>query len=437
MVGTSRTARYEGRESTVRSVIQSPHGVLLGLFIVAVAISPRLRLEGFLGDSEAVDIRFQDILLVPAAAVAFLDRRRLSDSPLAPIFKWWLPLMLWGILLVTGITALTDLEVSTVRRIGYVGRAIELFIIAEVVGRLFIGSGTRRANLALAAIVVAVAANVAWTLHQLTIGTTGTLLGAEVSSTIVSYGPKLVGEPSAFGTGQFFLFTGAVGAASLSSRYLSRTWSSMILLAGVIGTVVSESRVSFIALLVIVLLTFSLSPRARKRVRPLGIVTGLVLSAVVVFYSIGTFGNRLSSDGLDASLEVRVRSIWGPATEMLWSNPLFGMGPGGMLKSRGPDEAHNFFLRAFLDFGLIFGFMYIVGFFIVLKASYRSMITSDRVELRMFSALAFYMTLGILISGTVQDSMTAVMSSHLLMLALGLFAGALEVYVADQRFPSA
>ncbi|MCP6031679.1 hypothetical protein NL371_26670, partial [Klebsiella pneumoniae] len=77
--------------------------------------------------------------------------------------------------------------------------------------------GYRALHTVFGAVTLGAFLNLLWFGYQLVVGTPQTLVGQEVGDQIESYGPKLIGEPSAFGTGQYWAFVAAVAAARLKT----------------------------------------------------------------------------------------------------------------------------------------------------------------------------------------------------------------------------
>jgi O-antigen ligase len=134
---------------------------------------------------------------------------------------------------------------------------------------------------------------------------------------------------------------------------------------------------------------------------------------------------RLSTEGVEASAEYRVEYIWRPLLQYALGHPFLGIGPGSLGTSRYPwTEAHNIILRVALDFGLFTAacFAFLLGTLLV--RSWRAGRGAQSVEQRVFATVAFYSVAVVVVAGMLQESLSAVMSSHLTMLTVGLFAGA-------------
>jgi len=410
---------------------------LLALLIATICLSPRLRLAGVFPDLQTVDLRWQDLLLLPMALVLVVGLGRRRRGPLISLFGYGLPVFVWGLLLIVASHMLSNSDVSALRRIAFGGRVIELFVLGAVVAQLYLRSGTLAAKTVIGSLQFVIIANGLWVGYQFVTGYQGTLLGSAVGDRLTSYGPKLVGEGSAFAAGQFFTFSTAVGIAQFRSRIVPRRVAAVPVLIGILGVILSESRVS-IAGTAFVLLSFAgLSTRSyfgKIRLNAGGLVlASLALATILLIFLPAIQESRFNPERLYSGLQVRVDGVWLPFGEMVLERPLGGLGPGGITPEMSSPEAHNAFLRALVDFGLVFGPLFVYLFLRAMVTALKLGLSSDSKAASMFGYLAFLYTGAVLISGTMQDSMTVVMSTHLLMLALGLLAAEIARHATSER----
>lgn len=400
--------------------------LLLFLLILAVCVGPRLRVSG--DGADRIDIRYQDILLIPAMFHLLASNAHNMRWPLFRLVGYRLPVFVFGAIVVTVIIAVINPDVEILRRVFFLGRGFELFVIAAVAAGLFFSARDRGARASLQAVYLAAYGNAAWMGYQMYAGKTGTLLGSTVGATIESYGPKLIGEGSAFGTGQFFAFTAAVAVAQLRAKYGRRLPPLLLLAVSAGGAWVSQSRISIGVIAVCVAVLLVLSTRRGNLLNIGRTALAAILLWAAVEFVLPQLQGRQSLEGVEAGVGVRVDNVWGPLLEVMGNNPLMGAGPGGLVGDL-PVEAHNIYLRAVLDYGLVVGAIFIAIFLGVMfrgfKASKDPEMSPDG---KLFANLAFLAVLGVLVSGFVQDALTGVMSSHLTMLAIGLFAGALRFH---------
>lgn len=401
---------------------------MLFLLVLMVGISPRLSLQ-FL-DAE---IRVQDLMVPFLLLYLAMSISPRVKHPIRQLLGVLLPLFLFFSFAVVALSLMLTAEVSVLRRVAYYGRTIELFAIAAIVAGLYLRSGPKAFDVALRGITAGALLNLGWFIYQTVSGDSTTLFGTEVSDDIESYGPRLLGEPSAFGVGQYWAFIAAVAAARIKNR--KNFWFSVVLLVGAFwGAVVAESRISVGAILVIAGLLLTLGPDRRRPIDLMGILTGVILIVGGFVTIVPQLGDRFSREDIASSIDVRVDTIWSPQIQIVLDSPLIGIGPGGLLGEGNQSEAHNIVIRAMLDFGILVGALFLGLFVVALVRSYRlARSTSVDTVTRTVAYLAAFSILATLISGMMQDSLTAVMSSHLTMIAIGLIAAQRAVFFHNRK----
>jgi hypothetical protein len=398
--------------------------LLLTAMILAIGLGPRIRVPGLL--DRAVDLRVQDLLLIPA--LLYVGSRTPS---LRDVWGRWAAYFVVGAVTLTGIRLLLDPSISIIRSVAYLGRGIELFVLAAVVAGLFRLSGHAAGRVALRAIHAAIIGNLLWVAYQMATGANGTLLGSSVGNILDGYGPKLVGEGSAYGSGIFLAFTVAVGCAEWLSGATSRWWAGSLVAAGAVGTYLVQSRVSLAAVAACLLALLFLPVGDRRRSVSGGLSLAVVAMAIYVFADrLIPQSGRLSGGGMDTSLGDRVEGIWGPLIDILLSGPnlLVGIGVGQLGTSDYPHwvEAHNIVLRSLLDYGLPITIAYFATFATILvRVLHCATATGIPRERQLWASLCAVTIIAVTVTGALQESLSAVMSSHLLVLTVGLFAGAL------------
>lgn len=408
---------------------------LLAALILAITIGPRIRLPGLL--DRHVDLRVQDFILIPA--LLYVGRR---VPRMRPVWGPWPLLFAVGAIVVTTLHLWMDPTMSILRTVAYLGRTLETFVLAAVVAGLYRLAADRALSTALSSLHIAVAANVSWVAFQYATGAQRTLLGSGVGDTIESYGPKLVGEASAFGTGFFFVLVAALGCAQLLTAAASRWVGLTLLVVAAAGAYVSQSRVSLGAVaLCIVAVLFLPDAKGNRRV-----FSALVMAAaaVVIVPRLPEAG-RLSEAGLEHGFSGRMGPIWDPLIEIFVQHPVLGIGTGQLGTATYPwTEAHNIALRAGLDYGLVVGGLFLAGYLAIGWRARRTAFAHDQdLATRLWAVLALLLIASVLLAGVAQDTLIAVMSTHLVMLATGLLAGARLGPLADPslrleglRFPA-
>lgn len=396
-------------------------GVLLAALILAIAMSGRIRLGA--ADGKVVDVRGQDfllplILLLLVMSTARLTRLRALWGPWAVVFSV-------AALITTLLNLILSPALGVVRSAAFLGRALEPLLLGIAVASVYVAAGDRAGRVARCFIEVGIWSNLLWFLYQHLKGFTGVAFGKSVGDLTESYGPKLIGEPSSFGTGFFFAFSVAYAVAALRLRVtVSRV--AMLPLA-VWAAYQSQSRASLLA--IVVILWIALIP-GRGRSRGVKVVATVGIGALVamgVIWATAGVTGRLGQQGVESSANVRVEAIWKPLIAELLAHPLTGIGPGALGTPEVPyTEAHNIVLRAFLDFG-VFGAIAMFAMLVTIGVTlYRTSQGGTDLDARFFSAFAFMTLIAAVVTGLVQDSFTAVTSTHLLWLTIGLAGGAIS-----------
>lgn len=408
--------------STVRSEYTYNNGspfarAMLFLLIFIVGVGPRISLN--VVDAE---IRFQDVLIPVLAIYLLLSPKPEVKNPV----RGFLGILLPVFLIASAVTVLLSVifldEVAILRRVTFYGRTLEMVVLSVVVAGLYLRAGLPALKTVLNGVAFGAILNLGWFLYQTVSGFSSTVFGQEVSSQIESYGPRLIGEPSAFGVGQYWVFIAAVSAASIKVGR-RRGFNSCLVVASFWASVMAESRISMGSILLIIALLFILGTDSNRPVNVFRTLLGLIMFALVVIFVFPTLGERFSHSAIQASLQVRMDSIWGPNLGRLAQSPIIGVGPGGLTGTGNQSEAHNIMIRAWLDFGLFVGIVFLCLFLIALLRSYR-IARQPKIDLctRFAGYMAFFEVLSTLISGLVQDSLTGVMSSHLTMISIGIIA---------------
>lgn len=399
--------------------------LLLCALILAIMLSPRFR-AGSLDSERAIDVRLQDLIL--ASLVFVLPALwHASGARMRRAWGSWCARFFFLALLATALGLLLFPEVRLARRIVFLGRELEPFVLATLVCCLFALGGSTASAWVRRAFNAAFIANASWFAYQAATGDKRTLLGTDVGDQIFSYGPKLIGESSAFGTGAMCAFMAAVALARLRARIGSRIWSLVMLILSTAGAYLSESRVSLGAIVVLAAL-FVLQHSTTRSSRLMRVGSVVLVGVLLVRWMPEPTDNRLTAVGLDASLHVRTGVIWTDLLHFLGAHPqavLTGVGPGALGTELVPaSEAHSLLLRAWLDFGLLGAAALVATLVVVGRRAYQFSRRNDvdRVA-RAHGDLAFLCLIWIFVAGLVQDSLTAVTSSHLALLAVGLFAG--------------
>lgn len=409
--------RRRGAVQTRRSLVAK---ILLYAIVLAVCWSPRIRL-GFL-PAENVDLRLQDGLIIVALTYLVLAPASAVQPRWDLVWGAWLRWFFIAAVITTLLHMLIAQPVPVLIRVAYLGRTIEMFLLAFAVCGLYLHAGLDHRNIG-RVLRLGVWANLAWIGYQAITKTRATLLG-EIGDMIESYGPKLIGEPSAFGVGAFLTFAAALTVADYRGNAVARP-VALVTLAAIIGSaVLVESRVNLI--MTVAMLAF-LARRHLRSLLSVPVVTCFLLGGGAAFILWGDrLVGRLSFDAVSESLRVRF-GIWQLMADYAEGRYFLGIGPGG-LAAEGLlwDEAHNIIVRAWLDFGIVGAILLFVTLGHAARAAVRTASSDQPTGLAWAATFASLTLLGVFVAGMVQDALTAVTSTHLLMVALGVFTAELS-----------
>lgn len=402
-------------------------GILLVAIILAIGVSPRIQIGALAG--KAVELRYQDVVLVIALVVLTGSRRGFRR---VRVWGHWFGLFLLAASVGFAIHLFTS-EVSIVRQAAFFVRQMEPFFVAAAVCSLYVNAFSASRRSVLRVLHVAVFLNGSWVVYQILSGVPRTLLGSSTNSALESYGPKLIGEATPFSAGSFFAFAAALVVAEQGTMKQRRGLLPLLMALALVGGVVTQSRVSLaaIAVLSVIFVTAAWSKRRSLAVR----VAAVALLA-------GTLGpsfvreagfsenERLTSAAIARSVDERVTAIWFPVLGVVLDNSAIGVGPGAVGTDRVPyTEAHNVLLRAALDFGLFAAAAFLgLALCIFIRAWRRTKVANEAPYLAMYARLTCLYLVVTAFSGLFQDSFSSVMSSHLLMAAIGLFAAELIIW---------
>jgi len=403
--------------------------ILLFLLVLIIGIGPRISL----GVVDA-EIRAQDLLMLPLMLYLALSSTPPTTLPMRRLLGTALPIFLGASVIVVSLAVVAFPEIDLWRRITYYGRTLEMLFLGIVVAGLYLRSGYRALHTVFGAVTLGAFLNLLWFGYQLVVGAPQTLVGQEVGDQIESYGPKLIGEPSAFGTGQYWAFVAAVAAARLKTG--NRVVLNTLLFIGAVGGAwLAESRISVGSSLVILALILVLGKDRKRSVNVFGALAGVSIGLVGLVQIVPLLAGRVSPASIREGFDFRVDNIWAPFLDTIVNSPLIGVGPGGLLGETYLSEAHNIVLRAMLDFGIIIGLLFI---WLFIRAMIRGFRLAQSVDVDQTTRIAAYLgafcILSTLISGQVQDALTAVMPAHLTMVAVGVLAAQRALWADTQSY---
>jgi len=404
----------------------SLQSALLALLAMSIFVSPRIRI-GFLS-GRAIDLRLQELILIAALFLLVISGRK-TVALMGMLWSHWLAAYLFSGAIIVIIHALLG-DVELIRGVAFFIRGVEPFLLAIAVASLWRARTNASSTLVLRTIHLGLGLNVMWVLYQLATGTHRTLFADSVSQTIESYGPRLIGEPSSFGTGIFFALMAVISYAEFKWRFLRLRGTIFMFTGCAIGSIASQSRVS-IGAVALVGLAFVLRSRPDRKTRWLRaiLIAGFIAVALQSFRV--ALSARFSQTGIQASAGVRATNIWKPLLGTLTDSPIIGIGPGALGTLRIPaTEAHNVILRIFLDYGLVVGCVLIALLATIVSRSYRIARQRRSPCTSMWATSSWFGMAIIFATGLLQDSFSAVMTTSILGLIWGCLGGEL---IANRR----
>lgn len=412
-----RQSRFSGPDRGSRASAR-----VLAILLLLVILGPPIPF------GEGVDVRLQDFGIVLVGGALLLAGRWPRDTGLRRVLGGAPALFTFGalVLMLVHETAGRDIDA---RYVGFLGRTLELFVLALVVSALYIRAGNYAFRTVRRSIYAGAGLSAIWLLWQVIQGSSVTLIGGGFAA---SYGPRLIGDPAVFAAGALLTFICAVALAEWTERIISpQTVGGVLVLAGFLSLRV-ESRSALAALAALGAVTLAWTYRSRLVTWATMTCASLALMALVVATSSSAFSTapttswqgRLSAEGVALSFDYRVRSIWTELWSIFSTNPLLGIGPGSLGTQQFPyTEAHNVFLRAMLDYGLIVGMLFLAVLILAGWNGYRLAQVAPGRDVAVYGRVVALMIVFMAVAGSVQDAATPVMSTHLTFASIGLLAG--------------
>lgn len=404
--------------------------------IIAIALSPRIPLAVVI-PGRRFDLRFEDLILIPLLLFWLLYlslRPRIYLTPLSKVIGIYMFIVIFS----TGIAMMT-LDLSPIRTFFYVLKEVEYFIIY-----FFVANWSRSESdirLASGVILLAGILNAVWVGWQLITSQfhplfiiRRTLPSAvyENPSLFSSYGPNLLGEASPLSTGGFFLL---ITLLTLSLMLFSKANDKkrLYLLLSIvfsIGLAVSFSRAAILgAVIGVGALSTQIKLKVKARMVPLTFI--MLAAAALIMGRLGFFdaGGRLSFEGISHSFLVRMRDIWQPLLSHGFEQIFLGYGKGALGFAEGlhATEAHNYYLRVFVEsglFGLIaFVWLLVMIIFLCVKVLKESKVAISKV----IACATLSATVGLGVAAMLQDVFTPVILNEYWWVLVGLTAAAYRI----------
>lgn len=413
---------------------------------MAISLSPRIPL-GIAIPGRGFDLRFEDIILVALLLLwlfAFFLRPRIYLTPLFKAIGIYV-----SVVIITSSIAVMTLDLVPIKTFFYSLKELEYFLIF-----FFMANWIRTeadCRLASGFLLFAGLLNAIWVGFQLVTFQRSSFflvereLPVDVYSEprlLESYGPHLIGEASPLSTGGFFMLVFLLTLSFyLFSRAGNRRWLYVVLCIMFSASLaLSFSRVAMVgAIIGAVILLGQYKPKIIIKTIPILII--MLAVGALMMDQLGYTGDdgRLSYAGINNSFVVRLQEIWLPLLHQQSIGSLFlGFGKGalGTLKGLEATEAHNHYLRIFLESGL-FGLLAFVGLLASVIFFSASVFKDGKLAIsKVIGGATLAATVGLSIAALFQDAFTPVVLNELWWVLVGLTVAAHRIEGASKNSPS-
>lgn len=421
-----------------------PTRFALGLLILLICLSPRIPLPISI-PGRRFDLRFEDLLLVTLTFgwLAQLARRpRIYLTPLFPVLASYLAIVVF-----TSCVALMAFDLNALRMILYFAKEIEYVLIGLLIANWIRSEEDLRRTVGF--LLFGGVMNAIWVVVQIATSQRRPLFHVEVdlpttvfqhAGLMEAYGPNLIGEASPLSTGGFFLIVYLLALTRfLHAETRQRKWFYAALSAlFFVSLVLSYSRVSILSAgigTVVVLSRVNL-----KRWGATALALSLTFLPCLIFLEqvagIGTY-ERFTSRAIGNSFGERVAEIWAPLLSRGFDRLLLGYGKGslGLLPGLEAVEAHNHYLRVFLESGVggLLAFLWLLAGIIALAG--RLSRAAGGATGRIIGAVTLGVTVGLCAAALFQDAFIPVILNELwwVLIGLTLAAGRMEFFSTSRE----
>jgi hypothetical protein len=344
------------------------HVLAIAVLTLSVALSPRFTV-GTLAYGKNVDIRIEDVLIVPLALL--VARRPRLPGPLTGILCAYFAVGCVS----TMVGALVG-WVEPLRAVLYFAKEAELVAYLAIALAYLQSVTTVRAVVSV--LLLGGLINGIYVLEQVR---TGNYLGLKEGY----YGVALIGEATPFTVSAYF---GMMVLLGLAATELPGWWTKAAGLfcigSGGVGVIAGMSRASVVAGTVVLGVWFALKlgRGGRNRSRLLGIAAlAIVIAAAGASYSkllndrdaplaIRRIGDLLTGDAQQTYQKSRVDDVYINYVDPILRNPLFGLGKS-ITGTDLPIEAHNYYLRVVAEEGLLGLAFFCAALVYILRVSWR------------------------------------------------------------------
>lgn len=397
------------------------------VLIMAISLSPRIPL-GIAIPGRAFDLRFEDMILVALLLLWFFLRPRIYPTPLFKAIGIY-----FSVVIITSSIAVMTLDLVPIKTFFYSLKELEYFLIFFFVANWIRTEADCR--LASGFLLFAGLLNAIWVGFQLVTSQKRPFFLVERELTgdafqnpflLESYGPNLIGEASPLSTGGFFMLVFLLTLSFyLFSRAGNRRWLYVVLCVMFSASLaLSFSRAAMIGAIIGTVILLN-QYKLKIIIKTIPILIIMLAVGALVMDQLGYLGDdgRLSYVAINNAFLERLQEIWLPLLHQQSVSSLFlGFGKGALdtLKGLGATEAHNHYLRVFLESGL-FGLIAFLGLLAsVILLSARVFKGGKLAISKVVGGATLAATVGLSIAALFQDVFTPVVLNELWWVLVGL-----------------
>lgn len=409
---------------------------IIGL-ILAVSLLPRIPLDITI-PGRNFDLRVGDVLLFILLSVwilSFFSRQRIYLTPLFKVIGTY-----FLIVIITSSIALMKSDLSVIKAFFYTLKEIQYFLIFFVVANWI--RSEKDCKLASIFLLFAGLLNAIWVTFQL-----GTLSNRqffliqrdfgdldEAARLLISYGPNLTGESSPLAAGAFFML-----ALLLTTSFYffyrggNRKWpyiAPVILFSASLVSIGSRAAV-LSAVIGIVVLLFS-NTNQKLKIKNILTFTIILATSIWIIYQLEflSVSGRIFYSSVTDSITERWQTIWFPLLNIQNGSSFFlGFGKGSLGSFSGLEtsEAHNHYLRVFIESGF-FGLIAFIGILMSVIFFSSKVFKGGKLAIsKVIGGTTMAATVGLAVAALFQDVFMPALLNELWWILIGLTAAANRV----------
>jgi O-antigen ligase len=261
--------------------------------------------------------------------------------------------------------------------------------------------------------------------------------------TVGGHGTRVVLSPRPFG-----LFGVLIIAWFMSGDRIGIRWAKYVVVATVLLTLISLSRSALAAQLAVIVLA-RFDPRyIRSWMRTAAVVVGAMVLALIAIFEYAPLHHRFfhgdvkSSTFFGFTINVTGRdALWSANWGWFLQKPWIGWGAGSSdsmtaaLPGHNAGHPHNDYLRLLVDYGVVGLALWLIGFFIVLRLTWKAWqsVRNTRTHAEQVHAAAFLGLVGVALCMIVDNPLIEIVKMGPLGAMVGLSMGIAAAAAASRR----